>query len=444
MPPALVFISPFRTKFKKSLYLCIMSTLIVPGTGPIRTKSGNLQVKDPAKSRTIDPASIGLDVSKLPEGYRDMFNNIPSLRFSDTRSGLQKLGDALGITNYLDKLQADAELQARTDYMQMLSLAREEEYNTPLEASRRMREAGLNPDLSGIQNAGEASEYTEPEQRYEYPGATFADIGQFMSSIPSVLSNAVGIASAIQGLKSQGLDIASKEISLATGSLEDAPEWLSKLLGTSDMYDYLKEDPDGMPVFQVSDSTLRKLGVHSRLARRSVQRAISAVNDSPRLRSKFYKTLSEREDAKNEYISKRSQWFVKDDPNDQLAFLSAFETFKHEVELATLNLQKVSAGKDTQYYKSLDPTAKAGAENAQNSYNSEYYDGLNGQSISANQNAAAQYQKEVYAAKQKLIKSLLKSDSDIARIMALQLMGEADVIGNVASPVGKAVGAALK
>lgn len=421
-----------------------MSTLIVPGAGPIRTKSGYLQVQDPEKSRTIDPASIGLDVSKLPEGYRDMFNNIPSLRYSDTRSGLQMLGDALGITNYLDKLQADAELQARTDYMQMLSLAREEEYNTPLEASRRMRQAGLNPDLSGIQNAGEASEYTEPEQRYEYPGATFADIGQFISSIPSVLSNAVGIASALQGLKSQGIDIAMKELGLMDESINKAPDWLVKLLGVDDLSSIVQKSEDGSTVFQMSDSTMRNLGVHSRLARKAVFHALTNINRSPRLRQKVYDQVTEYNKSRNDSISSRSGWYMSDSYEDQLSFLRAFDVFKHDVELATLNLQKVSAVKDTQYYKSLDPTTKAGAENAQNSYNSEYYEGLNGQSISANQNAAAQYQKEVYAAKQKLIKSLLKSDSDIARIMALQLMGEADVVGNIASPVGKAVGAALK
>lgn len=76
---------------------------------------------------------------------------------------LEKLFRDLGFRTGYDNYMMDQDNLAAQWDSQNQSLSYEENYNSAQAAAERMREAGINPDLQGIENAGDAAEMAENE-----------------------------------------------------------------------------------------------------------------------------------------------------------------------------------------------------------------------------------------------------------------------------------------
>lgn len=72
----------------------------------------------------------------------------------------------------------------------------ENEYNSPVQQVERMRAAGINPDLYGIDGAGTASQINTPDANFEYQAPDFSQGFQILS----------GIFDSVMNMQSQVID----------------------------------------------------------------------------------------------------------------------------------------------------------------------------------------------------------------------------------------------
>lgn len=145
------------------------------------------------------------------------YNNSPR-----KQSFWEKVLSGLGFrTNYdkdMEQLsQASAEYQA-----QIAQLASEDKYNSPLEQANRMRQAGLNPDLTGV--TGEpASEFDNQQNSPEMSGSDQEQIMSAFQNFSSLILGTFGTAESImqsvgtmsqlvQNIRSGSLDQAQKVV----------------------------------------------------------------------------------------------------------------------------------------------------------------------------------------------------------------------------------------
>lgn len=160
--------------------------------------------------------------------YEQMINSNPYENQDYNQSVLDRLGNFFGFRTKQDKRQEDLALHSAEYISQIDSLAREEAYNSESEKVRRMREAGLNPDLQGIDSASQASEFAEPESLPEAPAAD--DAGSFLGGLVQSGSSIVG---SLCQLGSFFLSLRNADIELEGKRYDNAGK-LINLLGDAD------------------------------------------------------------------------------------------------------------------------------------------------------------------------------------------------------------------
>lgn len=114
--------------------------------------------------------------------------------------------DAMEYNAQFDQLSAEWESQRK---LQLEQRQYEEFYNSPTEQVKRMREAGLNPDLLGIDNAGLPGDAAPPSS-----SGLASSKGQNMSSVFGIINGAVQLFQTIQSSQLNSLDVLSKKNSI--------------------------------------------------------------------------------------------------------------------------------------------------------------------------------------------------------------------------------------
>lgn len=195
--------------------------------------SNNIEV---IRKATESSASRGQNPYEQGSRYYDMWEANPYA--PDKRSRKQTFWDQLsnffgfrsGYDIYTDQAnQAMAEEDAR-----IAKVKGEDEYNSPEEAAARMRAAGENPDLLGLQGA-EAASAQMPQAAPDLSGAdAYERVGQFFNGVAQAITLASGMTSDIA--KTIGLfqDVDTKKIANATSMKNLATDFLLENIG-SDM-----------------------------------------------------------------------------------------------------------------------------------------------------------------------------------------------------------------
>lgn len=182
----------------------------------------------------------------IPTMEQTKYNPFVGLDPSTNLSLWQKFTDGLGWTNHQGQLayqQALASNQWESEY----GLKQEDlKYNSPLEQAQRMRDAGLNPDLLGMENyEGQVSgnSMNTPEASNGINSA----LDRSSTSVTSVIGAAFDALKTYIAFKNGMLDLDSKEIENAIG-LENATETIgSHILGQTDFPEIPKDKGYIMP-----------------------------------------------------------------------------------------------------------------------------------------------------------------------------------------------------
>lgn len=149
--------------------------------------------------------------------YWSQFTSIPTLNlpsyFSDKSVNRKTL-------DFWSDMYNQYEQSAMADINQILSVIREEEYNSALQQVGRNAQAGINSDLAGNVEPGSATEFDDSASDFQTPSAVAATQARTQRALGisqmgvDFFESFLSMASEIQGLNSGMLDNAGKELSL--------------------------------------------------------------------------------------------------------------------------------------------------------------------------------------------------------------------------------------
>lgn len=224
---------------------------------------------------------------------------------SQGQSNIRKVdGSATGIFGtftkedqaFFNRGMAEAEWLNNIDLLEY-----QNEYNSPISQANRMRDAGLNPDLLGVEQGGTSADFDAPSA--QAPEGTNGI--ETVAHMFSVFNTALGIAnglmsfkSAQESLQSQVLDNVNKVDGFATSFLVDqlVPESF-----TSD--GKLVDDIRSSLISSSRSWAQKRYGMSSKMSRR-FEDAVMRKIDSPDFLKQFYETMNMSEDARQSYLSK--------------------------------------------------------------------------------------------------------------------------------------------
>ena len=153
--------------------------------------------------------------------YEQMYMNNPYRMSMYQGDALDFLGDVFGIRTAADDYETQRKLAYEQYNAELAAMAAQNEYNTPEQQAARMREAGMNPDLQGIEsnqsvdyNAPESPNYNlNSQERIQsifggLMGAVelaFGIVGQVNEIQGSILSRELGVFQAANAAAGAGL-----------------------------------------------------------------------------------------------------------------------------------------------------------------------------------------------------------------------------------------------
>lgn len=173
---------------------------------------------------------------------------------------------------------------ALSDISQLYGVIREEEYNSSSQQAARERAAGLNPDLLGNVDSGQAAEFDDAASHMDIPSAVAAETArvQNISSIAQAgmtfVEQFVGLADQFIGMRQGMLSNSALEFDLSNNANEYAQDWLAQhmkvdskgqisingqvaddLSAVPDMLiEAFKEDSDNMPFGRVTKKLMKR------------------------------------------------------------------------------------------------------------------------------------------------------------------------------------------
>lgn len=366
----------------------------------------------------------------------------------DTVSGL--FGRS-GYTKIIDEARANL----YSELEELYNTQREEEYNSAQSQVSRERSAGINPDLAGNTDAGEASENSEP-----------ADVGAGIRSAPTGLEEISGV---VQGALSIYSSLASIQSTLAGTGLAKAQtvgvladndikpfqlenvrvdftdkenQFFKKVFNhihTSKQVDDLLKG-NSLELDVPSDTALISAGLRTKKQRdryRAFQEAyvdsflfaiegfgkegeyLGAEADVARKRSDASRPKGNPFDSS--FVQLPSGAVISRRSNMHEGYISGLRTLaQYERDVLELNYKF-----NKEYLAHASGRSKAMRENAENKYNFEYFDKSDGGLKAQLEAAQNRFAERVQKVKLDTINKLITSDDPFSMCLALQALGEA-------------------
>lgn len=187
---------------------------------------------EPLSKNTVGKANVA--------GTRFESISNPYAELPRVQTGWDRFLNWLGFRSGYDKAQEQYNLAGAEYNSQLEQLASEERYNSPIEQASRMREAGLNPDLSGL--SGEpASEFDNQQQSPDISGVNdvqpFDIIKGIGSSFMSTLSGTIALLNDVNLLKQAKIATDEKDLDFGSKLIQFFKDTDSYFRSPSDVQD---------------------------------------------------------------------------------------------------------------------------------------------------------------------------------------------------------------
>lgn len=197
--PFYVYMPPLTQRKMKTFNSGAVSTPY-PGNStfvPLGSGSSGSQAQSSSGSGLGLPS---FEETGLPESYRDLYNANPALAYQYQTGLWDRIGNIFGFRTSEDRTR-EQKLQEGNEYIaQLQALAREEAYNSEQSQSERMKAAGVNPALAGV-NPSQASEMTESSGvNPDNNRSNFDDVAGIFGSVSQAVNTIIGLASGMQSL----------------------------------------------------------------------------------------------------------------------------------------------------------------------------------------------------------------------------------------------------
>lgn len=305
--------------------------------------------------------------SGLPSGYEKLYNSNPYINYEYQQSAWDKIGNYFGFRTSEDRTREEYAQRSKEYIAQLQSLAREEEYNSEVEQSKRQKEAGLNPALNGV-NPSQASEMTEtPMTLPDIQRNNGDDVSSFFGTFSNIVSSVIGLGSGLLSLQGQRNNNVLSRLSGVKDIYSFGKELGLDLSNESDVNSLFGVPSNGLKTTEFLQSRLRKMGFSRRDAKRFAvsfnqglsyrdslkgsKELLNDYNDLSASTKRFYSNLGQGVNGTN--IQKYTQ--------ETLGIISQYE----------LDVMRLQTKYQSDYYKTVSGILKGGAENAQNKFTKE-------------------------------------------------------------------------
>lgn len=349
--------------------------------------------------------AIDTAVNSVKNPYRSLLDSNPRGLFS---KGTDKRNRQLQAETAAAEFDADLALQ---DY--------NNEYNSPTAKAERMRAAGLNPDLVGIDGVSDSSGLSgvTGSASFSTDKNKLDSTSQIMEGIQSMLGQAMQFAETYENMRSKTLDNDIKAVQLDKSLKFGATDFANLNYSFNDVQQQGLTGSSGV-VFVPQIKGLSK---------RSMRRFRSNVTDivnSDAFRTSKYKEQTDFQKSRQDYASLISQPDFRFSDVEMAKTMKAYNQFVRNVEKARLKTDFYKSNYSSRYFQSLNP------------YNDAHFDSMTKQfnaKMTKTKYDNAWFEREV----QKAYSDFYKSMSEISGPLAKGMLVAADNVSNLMSLIGQ-------
>lgn len=370
--------------------------------------------------------------SGLPSGYEKLYNSNPYINYEYQQSAWDKIGNFFGFRTSDDRTREEYAQRSNEYIAQLQSLAREEEYNSEVEQSKRQKEAGLNPALNGV-NPSQASEMTEtPMTLPDIQRNNGDDVSSFFGTFTNIVSSVIGLGSGLLSMQGQRNNNVLSRLSNIKDIYSFGKELGLDLSNESDVNALFGVPSNGLRTTEFLQSRLRKMGFSRRDAKRfavSFNQGLS-YRDSLKGSKELLNDYNEVSNATNRFYSNLGQGIngtnIQKYTQETLGIISQYE----------LEVMKLQNKYQSDYYNTVSGILKGGAENAQNKFTQESNEELSKSKIAKiraqYEVTMSNYQKDMVKLQQNVFN---KIDNSHPILKTLTLSGLSGLQGLASNPL---------
>lgn len=287
--------------------------------------------------------------------YQKVVNPYTNMDSKNTLSPFQLWLDKIGLTNFQGKAAYQQQLNSNMWASEQASRMADIEYNNPENQSDLMRQAGINPDLNGLQNF-EASSFGNP---MNVPSAMPTEIeeplGKIARGIFDGIQFAVGLGEGITKLSRQILDNKKERDKITEDETKNALDYLVNFLNYKGDYNS-KDNAESRASFllQYTNSLSNK-----RIARKVYRRAMDLSNTAAE-RTRYYESKGKEAAAKTDFAETLANPLYNVNDEDMISTIRDYNEMFLDVERLNVQFQKESLklGKASAQYQYVQGSYK--------------------------------------------------------------------------------------
>lgn len=263
---------------------------------------GNLAALNRAAKKN-SPINVSLDQvndgissfeeSGLPESYKDVFNANPYNNYTYQPSLFDKIFSFLGLRTFGDQYREDMASRSREYISQLVNQFREEEYNDPSSQANRLRNAGINPNLSGDVSSNTASENVESSDSPLSPDNGFNQYQDFVTGLFTIFGSLIGYSKDFNEIKAGKIAVQNADVDYAYNVLSNS---LNSLLMLASPDEFKDRNSNILNLYRLDDSFF-----HSKKASKDFNHALNFGLNSIKGINETWKSLTENERNKYEF-----------------------------------------------------------------------------------------------------------------------------------------------
>ena len=305
--------------------------------------------------------------SKAPRGVDALqWSNNPYANFDYKHTWWQKLWEGLGFRSKFDEYRDSMALNANEYESQLLEKAHNEQFDSASSQVQRLREAGINPDISGDVDSGSSSGM-EPDPNapispgYNDPSGV---IEGFANTVLSCFTGAIGLAK-------DGLSLLQMRNDVDSGVLGNSKSIFDFALESA--RNFIPEQyPEGDPswvnraVDQAFDSTAMFM---SNKQQRMFRRALSSFYSSAPTQAEQWKSWRENLSQKQGWFTESGSEFWSDNDEVLRIITDNLAKYNDRILKASKQATALTAENESAYQGALDSALGAEVENATNKRN---------------------------------------------------------------------------
>lgn len=240
------------------------------------------------------------------------------------------------------------------------------EYNSPVAQAQRMREAGINPDLNGIDNMGsaDASAASGASPAGSNPTETMSNV---VTSAFDAFGLALNVCQGLMNFQSAQESIQSQKIDNVLKMDSFAMDYLLGTL-TPDSFNEdgsLGDDRRTSIISSASGFAKKIYGWNNRQSKRFTDSVVRAMNN-PRFVENFYRSMNSGESSRQSYLAQTTGDMYSMQDRTMRILLDELIREKNKAMKSGYRRQSFMNYYDADFYGALDPGSFAERQNIQN------------------------------------------------------------------------------